>query len=81
MKIDALSIVGPNLFRPAPGLDDTLAQAEALGIDRIAVAPGRPLAYALPPANDALAAAASGNSSVARLARVDPNRRPRCGEL
>lgn len=73
MRIDALTIVGPNLFRPAPGLTETLAASAALGITGIVAAPGRPHAYALPPANDALAAAAGDNSSVARLARVDPN--------
>lgn len=73
MKIDALSIVGPNLFRPTPGLDETLAEASALGITGIVAAPGRPRAYALPPANDALAISARDNTSVARLARVDPN--------
>lgn len=73
MRIDALTIVGPDLFRDAPGLDAVLAESAALGIDAVVAAPGRPVDYHLPPANDALAAAAAGRNDVFRLARVDPN--------
>jgi uncharacterized protein len=74
-RIDALSIVGPDLFRDAPDLPETVSQAAALGTDGLVVAPGRPIDYHLPPANDALAAHSEsvGTSRIARLARVDPN--------
>jgi uncharacterized protein len=72
--VDALAVVGPNLFRPGSArLDELVVTSRALGVDAVVVAPGRPSGYALPPANDALFAAASRwTGSVARLARVDP---------
>jgi predicted TIM-barrel fold metal-dependent hydrolase len=71
--VDALTIVGPNLFRPTPGLGELQAAARRNGIDGLIVAPARPFDYALPPANDALAAHAAGLPRIARLGRVDPN--------
>src|SRR5690606_19173069 len=44
-----------------------------LGTDGVVVAPGRPPAYHLPPANDSLADACVDRGHVVRLARVDPN--------
>lgn len=73
MRIDALTIVGPDLFRPTPDLPETMNEALACGIDGIVAAPGRPTDYHLPPANDALAAVAEGRTDIVRLARVDPN--------
>jgi predicted TIM-barrel fold metal-dependent hydrolase len=71
--VDALTIVGPNLFRPTPGLIELQAVAASHGIDGLVIAPARPFDYALPPANDALAAQAAGVPRIARLGRVDPN--------
>lgn len=73
MRIDALTVIGPDLFRATPDLARTMAESAACGIDAIVAAPGRPHDYHLPPANDALAAATDGRTDVARLARVDPN--------
>lgn len=73
MAVDALALAAPNLFSPgSPDLQALVARGAALGIDAHVVAPGRPPSYALPAANDALAAAAEGMPSVARLGRVDP---------
>jgi predicted TIM-barrel fold metal-dependent hydrolase len=73
MVVDALVLAAPNLFAPRSGnLHELLEAGVALGIDAHVVAPGRPRSYALPPANDELAGAAEGLSSVARLGRVDP---------
>jgi predicted TIM-barrel fold metal-dependent hydrolase len=73
MTVDALALAAPNLFSPgSPDLGGLLADGAALGIDAHVVAPGRPPSYVLPAANDALAAAADGLPSVARLGRVDP---------
>jgi predicted TIM-barrel fold metal-dependent hydrolase len=73
MVVDALAVAAPNLFSPgSPDLRALVAGGAALGIDAHVVAPGRPSSYALPAANDALAAAADGLPSVARLGRVDP---------
>jgi hypothetical protein len=73
MIVDALAVVGPNLFRPTPSLGELLVAARKNGVEGLVVAPARPLDYALPPANDALAAQAAGLPLVARLGRVDPN--------
>ena len=73
MRIDALTVVGPDLFRPTPDLDTTMEEARLCGIDRVVAAPGRPVGYHLAPANDALATAAADRTDVVRLARVDPN--------
>jgi predicted TIM-barrel fold metal-dependent hydrolase len=73
VRIDALTIVGPDLFRQAPDLAATTAEYAALGVDGFVAAPGRPIDYHLGPANDLLAEAAAGRTDVARLARVDPN--------
>ncbi len=73
MIVDALSIGGPNLFRPTPSVVELQEAARGSGIDALVVAPGRPFDYALPPANDALAAEAKGMRRIARLGRVDPN--------
>lgn len=73
MKVDALTVVGPDLFRPTPDLNTTMEESLLLGIDRVVSAPGRPAGYHLPPANDSLAAAAGDRTDVVRLARVDPN--------
>src|SRR5690606_15953737 len=72
-RIDALSLTGPDLFRPARTLDEVVEQSLQLGTDGIVVAPGRPPAYHLPPANDSLASACADRERVVRLARVDPN--------
>ena len=74
MRIDALTVIGPDLFRPTPDLAQTIDESAACGIDGIIAAPGRPRDYHLAPANDALAAAAvDRHEIVARLARIDPN--------
>lgn len=73
MAVDALALAGPNLFAPGSrDLSGLLADGADLGIEGHVVAPGRPPSYALPAANDALAAAAVGLPGVARLGRVDP---------
>jgi predicted TIM-barrel fold metal-dependent hydrolase len=72
MRIDALTVVGPNLFAAAPSVATAVTAATDLGLDAVVAAPGRPPEYALPPANDALAAEADGNAAVLRLGRVDP---------
>lgn len=72
MLLDALVIVGPNLFAPSRRLADVLADARTHGIDAVVAVPGRPPEYALGPANDALAAEAEGRTDVARLGRIDP---------
>jgi uncharacterized protein len=72
--IDALAVAAPNLFaRSSQDLTRLVRSGQDLGIDGHVVAPGRPPTYALPPANDALAEAAEGLPSVARLGRVDPH--------
>ncbi|HEX2072160.1 MAG TPA: amidohydrolase family protein [Geodermatophilus sp.] len=74
MVVDALAVAAPNLFMPGSGDVRHLVDAgRALGIEGHVVAPGRPPTYALPPANDRLAEAAEGLTSVARLGRVDPH--------
>lgn len=73
MIVDALTIAGPSLFRRTPKFEELVKTALGNGIEGLVVAPGRPFDYALPPANDALAAQASGVAGVARLGRVDPN--------
>ena len=73
MKIDALCIAGPNLFRPALQVTELDDAKRGLGLDGLVVAPGRPPDYHLPPANDALAEAMGKRSDLVRLARVDPN--------
>lgn len=72
-RIDALSLVGPDLFRPGSSLAEVVDQSYELGTDGVVVAPGRPPQYHLPPANDWLADACAGSEHVVRLARVDPN--------
>jgi predicted TIM-barrel fold metal-dependent hydrolase len=72
MTVDALVVAGENLFEPAVSLEQLVADSTASGIDTVIAAPGRPRTYALPPANDDLAATAEGLSGVWRLARVDP---------
>lgn len=72
-RIDALTVVGPDLFRDAPTIDETIHASATLGTDGLVVAPGRPLDYHLPPANDTLAITCRDRPNVARLARVDPN--------
>jgi predicted TIM-barrel fold metal-dependent hydrolase len=79
MTVDALVMVGENLFGPTQSLQEALAGSAALGIDTVVVAPARPHAYALPPANDDVAAAAAvdeGSVGVWRLGRVDPRQGP-----
>jgi predicted TIM-barrel fold metal-dependent hydrolase len=75
VRIDALVVAGPNLFRDTPGLPDLLTAAGRRGIEGLVVVPGRPPEYSLPPANDRLAQQAEGLSGVARLGRVDPNQK------
>jgi predicted TIM-barrel fold metal-dependent hydrolase len=72
-RIDALSLAGPDLFRSALTLDEVVEHSLELGTDGIVVAPGRPPAYHLPPANDSLASACADRERIVRLARVDPN--------
>jgi predicted TIM-barrel fold metal-dependent hydrolase len=72
MTVDALVVAAPNLFRSSAPLHAIVTQAATHGIRAVVAAPGRPPAYALPPANDALAEAARGLLGVARLGRVDP---------
>ena len=72
MLIDGLVIAGPNLFAPAVGLQAVLTEAAANGVDAVVVAPGRPHDYALPPANERLAAESQSLDNVTRLGRVDP---------
>ncbi len=72
MTVDSLVIAGPNLFRPALTVDELVRRALPHGIDTLVVAPGRPEDYALPPANDRLAAQAANSAHVVRLGRVDP---------
>lgn len=73
MRIDALCIAAPNLFRPALTLDELDDAKRRLNLDGVVVAPGRPPDYHLPPANDALAEVTQDRSDLARLVRVDPN--------
>jgi predicted TIM-barrel fold metal-dependent hydrolase len=72
MLIDALAIVGPNLFVASPSLPELVAASSAQGIHGLVVAPGRPFDYALPPANERLAQVAGAQPDIARLGRVDP---------
>jgi predicted TIM-barrel fold metal-dependent hydrolase len=72
-RIDALTVVGPDLFRDAPTIEQTVEASSALGTTGLVVAPGRPRDYHLPPANDALANACGDRPNIARLARIDPN--------
>lgn len=72
MRVDALTIAGPNLFKTAPSVAELVKTSTARGLDAIVVAPGRPRDYALGPANDGLADECAGFDHVARLGRVDP---------
>jgi predicted TIM-barrel fold metal-dependent hydrolase len=71
-RIDALVLAGTSLFAATLPLRDVLSASLANGVDAVVVAPGRPRTYALPPANDRLAAESSGHGNVLRLCRVDP---------
>ena len=73
MIVDALTIAGPSLFRGTPPIDELVEAAVRNGIEGLVVAPGRPIDYALPPANDALCGQVSQVAGVAQLGRVDPN--------
>ncbi|OJW02431.1 MAG: hypothetical protein BGO47_12030 [Microbacterium sp. 67-17] len=75
--IDALAIVGENLFGKSLDLDAHLARLAELNVAGAVVAPARARDYLFPPANDRLATAVSGRADVRWLARVDPNQ----GEL
>jgi predicted TIM-barrel fold metal-dependent hydrolase len=71
--IDGLQLLGDNRFGPTLTVDQALASADGLGIERIVAAPARPSGYHLGPANDALAAAAERSGGrITSLARVDP---------
>ncbi len=73
MIVDALVIAGPNRFRAGQELGHIIAAAEAMGLEGLIAAPGRPPDYHLGPANDHLFEAARATSfPVARLGRVDP---------
>jgi predicted TIM-barrel fold metal-dependent hydrolase len=74
VTIDGLVMVGENLFGSAISMQHAAASATSLAIEGMIVAPGRPRAYALPPANDQLAADQDPRHDVMvwRLGRVDP---------
>ncbi|HWK21269.1 MAG TPA: amidohydrolase family protein [Microbacteriaceae bacterium] len=71
--IDALAIIGENLFGASLDLDSHLSTLEALGVGGAVVAPARGRDYRFDTANDRLAAAVEGRAEVRWLARVDPN--------
>jgi predicted TIM-barrel fold metal-dependent hydrolase len=72
MRVDALAIAGPNLFKPAPAVHDLVNSSAARGLDKVIIVPGRPRDYRLPPANDRLATECRDEPKAAWLARVDP---------
>lgn len=72
MRVDALAVASPNLFKAGLAVDELVATSLDRGLDMVVVAPGRPFDYALEPANDQLAAACTELQHVARLGRVDP---------
>ncbi len=72
MRVDALVVAGPNLFKSAPPIAEIVVSSSACGLGKVVVTPGRPHDYALPPANDRLAAECADLPQAARLGRVDP---------
>ena len=72
--VDGLTLVGESLFGLGQNTDSLVGQMNRLGIDISVVAANRPLAYHLPPANEALAdAVAASKDRLIGLARLDPN--------
>jgi predicted TIM-barrel fold metal-dependent hydrolase len=72
--VDSLVFFGESLFGHSVRTSDLLAWMDELGIDVAVVAPFKPRAYDLPPANDALADAVREHPErLVGLARVDPN--------
>jgi predicted TIM-barrel fold metal-dependent hydrolase len=73
--VDALALVGPSLFGPGQTAGELLDRMDRAAVDVTVVAAARPPEYALPPANDAVAALQSAHDDrLAGLVRVDPNR-------
>jgi predicted TIM-barrel fold metal-dependent hydrolase len=70
--IDSLVLLGENRFGPTLTLDSVLREADSLGIGRLVVAPARPVAYALEPANEALAERAQEEERISVVGRIDP---------
>jgi predicted TIM-barrel fold metal-dependent hydrolase len=71
--IDALVILGENLFAETLTVNQCLANAERLGVTGVIAAPARGRDYHLGAANDRLAVDSAPHPAIRRLARVDPN--------
>jgi predicted TIM-barrel fold metal-dependent hydrolase len=70
--VDSLLLLGENRFGPTLAVDSAMRVADSLGISRLVVAPARPYAYKLEPANEALAGQARQEERISVLGRIDP---------
>jgi predicted TIM-barrel fold metal-dependent hydrolase len=73
MIVDSLAFLGESLFGADLAAGELLRRMDELDVATTVVCPARPRGYALPPANDAVAAAvADAGGRLVGLARVDP---------